>query len=146
MPAVASRSIWRPVHARDAREMVDRVPVRVAQRLEVADAAVIDGQRLRRRRIGDEALEPGPHAPVVRAELLGPEGRLLAGAEQHVDPLGLAALQPGELLVVEEELEDVRRLRGAGELRVEGLVRAVWPAAAGSRRRRASRPCAKTPW
>ena len=37
----------------------------------------------------------------------------------------LVALEPGELLVVEEELEDVRGLRGAGELRVEGLVRAV---------------------
>ena len=77
------------------------------------------------RRIGDEALEPRAHAPVVRAELGGPERGLLARAEQDVDPLGLPALQPGELLVVEEELEDVRRLRRARELRVERLVRPV---------------------
>ena len=41
---------------------------------------------------------------------------LLTGAEQDVDVLRLLALKQRELLRVEAELEDVRRLRAAGEL------------------------------
>ena len=115
----------RPVDAGDAGEVVDGVPVRVADRLEVADAAVVDGVGLGRRRVGDEALEPRADAPVVGGELAGLEGRLLAVAEQDVDVLGLAPLDARELLVVEEELEDVGGLRGARELGVERLVGAV---------------------
>ncbi len=115
----------RPVDPGDAREVVDGVPVRVADRLEVADAAVVDGVGLGRRRVGDEALEPRADAPVVGGELAGPEGRLLAVAEEDVDVLGLAPLDARELLVVEEELEDVGGLRGARELGVERLVGAV---------------------
>ena len=115
----------RPPNPGDAAEVVDRVPVRVADRLELADRAVRDGIRLRRRRVGDELLEPGADAPVVRGELLRAERRLLAGAEEDVDPLRLVPLDPRELLVVEEELEDVRGLGRAGELRVERLVGAV---------------------
>ena len=87
--------------------------------------AVVDGVRLGRRRVGDEALEPRADAPVVGGELAGLEGRLLAVAEQDVDVLGLAPLDARELLVVEEELEDVGGLRGARELGVERLVGAV---------------------
>ena len=112
----------RPVEPGHAREVVDRVPVRVAERLEVADRAVVDRQRLGRRRVGDEALEPRADAPVVGAELVRAERRLLARAEQHVNRVRLAPLEPRELLVVEEQLEDVRRLRRARELRVERLV------------------------
>ncbi len=115
----------RPPNPGDAAEVVDRVPVRVADRLELADRAVRDGIRLRRRRVGNELLEPGADAPVVRGELLRAERRLLAGAEEDVDPLRLVPLDPRELLVVEEELEDVRGLGRAGELRVERLVGAV---------------------
>ena len=43
---------------RHAREMVDRVPVRVAERLEGADAALRAGERLGRGRRADELLEP----------------------------------------------------------------------------------------
>ena len=53
----------RPVEPGDAGEVVDRVPVRVADRLEVADRAVVDGVRLGRRRLGDEA----PRAETGRA-------------------------------------------------------------------------------
>ena len=42
-----------------------------------------------------------------------------------MDVLGQPPLDPLELLGVEAELDDVERLRGAGELRVNGLVRAV---------------------
>ena len=125
IPAVVEPLDLRPVDAGDAREVVDGVPVRVADRLEVADAAVVDGVRLGRRRVGDEALEPRADAPVVGGELAGLEGRLLAVAEQDVDVLGLAPLDARELLVVEEELEDVGGLRGARELGVERLVGAV---------------------
>ena len=86
---------------------------------------MVDRVRLGRRRVGDEALEPRADAPVVGGELAGPEGRLLAGAEEDVDVLRLAPLDPRELLVVEEELEDVGGLRGARELGVERLVGAV---------------------
>ena len=87
--------------------------------------AMRDRVRLGRRRVGDELLEPRADAPVVRGELPRAERRLLAGAEEDVDPLRLAALDPRELLVVVEELEDVRGLGRAGELRVERLVGAV---------------------
>ena len=129
----------RPVDAGNAGEVVDGIPVRVAERLEVADAAVVDGVRLGRRRVGDEALEPRADAPVVGGELLRPEALLLPVSEQHVDLVGLAPLDPRELLVVEEELEDVGGLRGARELGVECLVGAVRLASSGSRRRRANR-------
>ena len=75
----------RAPHAGDPREVVDRVPVRVAERLEVADAAVVVRPRLGGRRGGDEPLEPRAHAAVVGAELLGPERDALAGAEHDVD-------------------------------------------------------------
>ena len=60
----------RPVEPGDAGEVVDRVPVGVADGLEVADRAVVDRIRLGRRRVCDEALEPGSDAPVVGGELV----------------------------------------------------------------------------
>ena len=114
-----------PVDAGDAAQVVDVVPPLVAERLEVADAAVVDRIRLGLRRVGDEALEPRAHVPVVGSEVAGVEAGLLPRAEQDVDLLRLAPLDPRELLVVEEELEDVGGLRAAGELRVERLVGAV---------------------
>ena len=108
--------------------MVDLVPPGVAEGLEVADGAVVDRVRLGRRRVGDELLEPRADAPVVGGELARVEGRLLARAEEDVDlPVG-RPLDPRELLVVEEELEDVGGLGGARELGVERLVDAVRPA------------------
>ena len=114
-----------PVDAGDAAQVVDVFPPLVAERLEVADAAVVDRIRLGLRRVGDEALEPRAHVPVVGGEVAGVEAGLLPRAEQDVDLLRLAPLDPRELLVVEEELEDVGGLRAAGELRVERLVGAV---------------------
>ena len=87
-----------------------------------------DRVRLGRRRVGDELLEPRADAPVVGGELARVERRLLAVAEEDVDlPVG-RPLDPRELLVVEEELEDVGGLGGARELGVERLVDAVRPA------------------
>ena len=118
----------RPVDAGDAGEVVDLVPPRVADGLEVADIAVVDRVRLGRRRVGDELLEPRADAPVVGGELARVERRLLAVAEEDVDlPVG-RPLDPRELLVVEEELEDVGGLGAARELGVERLVDAVRPA------------------
>ena len=112
IPALASRSICVAVEPGDAREVVDARPsARRRRGLKSQIRQWSTGQRLGRRRVGDEALEPRADAPVVGAELARPERRLLARAEQHVDPLRLAALEPRELLVVEAELEDVRRLR-----------------------------------
>ena len=106
----------------DAAEVVDRVPVRVAERLEVADAALRAGERLGPGRRADELLEPLADAPVVRAELARRERLLRLVAEQHVDVRRLEPLDPRDLLAVEAELEDVGGLRVAGELGVERLV------------------------
>ena len=106
----------------DAGEVVDRVPVRVAERLEVADAALRAGERLGLGRCADELLEPLADAPVVRAELARRERLLRLVPEQHVDVRRLEPLDPRDLLAVEAELEDVGGLRVAGELGVERLV------------------------
>ena len=111
--------------ARDAREVVDPVPVRLAERAEVADRAVRDGPRLGVRRVGDELLEPVADAPVVSAELLRPERHALAGPEHDVHELGRVPLDASDLLGVEAELKDVSRLRVPRELRVDDLVPAV---------------------
>ena len=63
----------RAVDAGDAGEVVDLVPPRVAEGLEVADAAVVDRVGLGRRRVGDELLEPRADAPVVGGEIVGVE-------------------------------------------------------------------------
>ena len=98
----------RPVDAGDAGEVVDLVPARVADGLEVADVAVVDRVRLGRRRVGDELLEPRADAPVVGGELARVEARLLAVAEQDVDLLRLAG--PGSARAA-------RCRRGAGGCR-----------------------------
>ena len=111
-----------PLDPGDPAEVVDRVPVRVAPWPELADPAPVDRERLGRRRIGDEALEPPLDAPLVGGELLRPERLHRLVPEQHVDPLRSDALQYSEPLAVEAELQDVRGLRVPRELRVESLV------------------------
>ena len=83
------------------------------------------GQGSVARRIRDELLEPAPNAPVVGAELLGPEGRALAGPEHDVHLLRRASLDASNLLGVEAELKDVVGLRVPSELGVDDLVCAV---------------------
>ena len=94
---------------------------------EVADRAVVDGPRpgLGRGLGGDRRQQPLARAAEERDEVGRPQRLPLAGAELDVDVLGQPPLDPLELLGVEAELDDVERLRGAGELRVDGLVRAV---------------------
>ena len=75
--------------------------------------------------LGDEPLEPATETAVVRAELLGTERDALAGTEHDVHPPRRTPLDARDLLGVEAELEDVRRLRVTRELRVDDLVRAV---------------------
>ncbi len=111
--------------ARDEREVVVPLPLRLAAFAEVADRAVRDGQRVRLGRVGDELEEALPDAPVVGHEVAGPVGVAQPGPEQDVHERRLAPGDAGELLGVEAELEDVSRLRGAGELRVGRLVGAV---------------------
>ena len=96
--------------------------MRVAERLEVADAALRAGERLGLGRRADELLEPLADAAVVRAELARRERLLRLVPEQHVDVRRLEPLDPRDLLAVEAELEDVGGLRVAGELGVERLV------------------------
>ena len=88
---------------------------------------MVDRAGLGRRRVGDELLEPRADAPVVGAELLGPKDAC-SPEPSRTWICRSRSLDPRELLVVEEELEDVRGLRGARELGVERLVGAVRPA------------------
>ena len=118
----ARLATWRRWIPATPREVVDVLPVLVAERPELADAAVVDRVGLGRRRVGDEVLEPPADAPVVGAELLGPEGLLGQVAEQDVDARGREALDRRDPLAVEAELEDVGGLRVPRELRVERLV------------------------
>ncbi len=66
--------------------------------------------------------EPLAHAPVVRLELGDAERLALAAPVLDVDALDGRALDPRDLLGVEAELQDVRRLRRPRELRVDRLV------------------------
>src|SRR4029453_4888701 len=111
--------------ARDEREVVVPLPLRLAAFEEVTDRAVRDRQRVSRGRVGDELEEALPDAPVVGHEVAGPVGVAEPGSEQDVHERRLAPGDAGELLGVEAELEDVSRLGSARELRVRRLVGAV---------------------
>ena len=109
----------------DEHEVVVVLPPLPAEVAEVADPAVVAGPgpgggAVRER--GEEALA---RAPEERDEVRRSERLPHARAELDVDVLGQAPLDPLELGRVEAELEEVPRLRGAGELRVHGFVRAV---------------------
>ena len=111
-------------HARDEGQVVVLDPLPVAACAEVADPAVVARPRVRLRLGVERSQEPVAHAPVVRLELGEPERLALAAPVLDVDVLDGPALDAGELLGVEAELKDVRRLRRAGELRVDRLVAA----------------------
>ena len=75
--------------------------------------------------VGDRGEEPLADAPVVRLELDDPERLALAEPVLDVHVLDGPAGDPRDLLGVEQQLQHVRRLGAAGELRVDGLVAAV---------------------
>src|SRR5206468_8330998 len=88
--------------------------------------AVRDGVRIGGLRAGGEVRTPREevlgHPGSVRLELLRAERRPVAVAEDEMHPCGPPALDALDAVVVEEQLEDVARLGGAGELRVVNLV------------------------
>ena len=92
---------------------------------EVADAAVGNGPAVGLRLVADGGEEAAAGAPVVRVELGDPERLPLAEPVLDVHVLDGAPLDPRDLLGVEEELQHVRGLRAAGELRVDRLVAGV---------------------
>ena len=112
-------------HPGDEHEVVVGLEPRAAEVPEVADPAVPARPGVGRVLARERGEEPLPHAPVVRLELGGAEALALAAPVLDVDVLDRRALQPLDLLGVEEELEQVRRLGRARELRVDGLVGAV---------------------
>ena len=114
-----------PPHPGDEHEVVVGLEPRAAEVAEVADPAVPARPGVRLVLARERGEEPLAHAPVVRLELGGAEALALAAPVLDVDVLDRRALQPLDLLGVEEELEQVRRLGRARELRVDGLVRAV---------------------
>ena len=113
-------------HAGDEAEWSSAIALRVAALGPAAERAVVDRVRVGvARRGGDLGEEPLLDPAVVGVELREPEAVLLAGAEDDVDPLGLAALEASDLLAVEAELEEEVGLGAAGELRVGDLVAPV---------------------
>ncbi len=97
-------------------------PLEVTAVPEVADPAVVARPRVRVLLGLERAEEPLAYAPVVRLELGEAKGLALAEAVLDVDVLDRCALDARDLLGVEAELQDVSRLRRAGELRVDRLV------------------------
>ena len=112
-------------HPGDEHEVVVGLEPRAAEVPEVADPAVPARPGVGRVLACERGEEPLPHAPVVGLELGGAEALALAAPVLDVDVLDRRALQPLDLLGVEEELQQVRRLGRARELRVDGLVRPV---------------------
>ena len=116
-----------PPEPGDEHEVVVVGELLLAQVAEVADPAVVARPRVRLRARSRPSAreEPLARAPEVRDVLGGAERLALARAELDVEVLRQLPLDPLELLGVEAELEHVRRLGRARELRVDGLVRAV---------------------
>jgi hypothetical protein len=106
-------------------EVVVVTELLLAQVAEVADPAVVARPRIRPGLGLDRAEEPLPCAPEVGHVIGEPECLALPGAQLDVKAFWQLPLDPPELLGVEAELEHVRRLGRARELRVHGLVRAI---------------------
>ncbi len=116
------------------REIVVRAAPGGTQDAPAADAAVLDGLRVRvawrvcGARVaavgGYAGLERGLDRPVVGHVVRDPMPLHLAGAtpQRHVHPLRLDALKGRELLHVRTDLEECRSLDVAGELGVHDLV------------------------
>ena len=118
--------VLEPRHARDERQVVVVLPLRLAPLQELAEPAVLDRVRIRRRAaVFDDRAEALAHAAVVGGEVLRPEGLALAGAGDDVHLAGRAPGDARDLLGVEAELEHVRGPRVPRELRVDDLVAPV---------------------
>ena len=102
--------------------MVVSLQPRAAEVPKVADPAVPARPGIRLVLARDRIEKARAHPPVVRLELRDAEALPLPAPVLDVDVLDRRALQPLDLLGVEEELEQVRRLGRARELRVDGLV------------------------
>ena len=77
--------VLEPRHARDERQVVVVLPLLLAPRQELAEPAVLDGVRIRRRAaVFDDRAEALAHAAVVGGEVLRPEGFALPGAGDDV--------------------------------------------------------------
>ena len=111
-----------------------------AQVPEVADPAVTARPAVRLRLGLERCKEALAHTAVVRLELDDPERLALAEAVLDVHVLDRPTRDPRHLLGVEHQLQDVRRLGGARELRVHRLVATVGLAARGNPRTHASVP------
>ena len=97
----------------------------LAQVPEVAEPAVVAGPRIGLGLRVERGEKARARPPEVRAVVGEPEARALPRPQLDVEALREPPLDPPELSRVEAELQHVRRLRRARELRVDGLVRAV---------------------
>src|SRR5262249_42506489 len=106
-------------------EMIDGVPVRLADGPEVAETALIDRIGLRRLLRVHGLQKPPPNASKVRGEVSDLVRLGLPAAERDVHSSPLATLQTSGLRRVEAELKHVVRLGVPRKLRVDGLINAV---------------------
>src|SRR5438128_8482529 len=104
--------------------MVVPLPLRLAERQEVAEWTVRDGKRVGVEPLLHEGEKPSANAAEVSGELGRPVGVANPGPEHDVHPRRLEPLNAHDLLGVEAELEDVVRLRVPSQLRVGDLVTA----------------------
>ena len=109
----------------DERQVVVVDTLLPADLLEVADRAVVARPAVCLGPSVECGEKPLAHATVVRAELDDAEALALTAPVLDVEALDRNALDPFDLLGVEAELEDMRRLRGARQLRIDRLVPAA---------------------
>ena len=105
--------------------VVGAAPLRAAV-LPLAEAAVLDRFRIGLGRCLGVHLEPPADGAVAGRVLHHPEARVVApvaAAEGQVHPFRRGSLRQGQQVGVQQELQNRRALRAAGQLGVEHLVR-----------------------
>src|SRR5438552_10407682 len=119
---VAQPRDLRPTRSRDKDKAVFGAPPILTDAVKLAQCAVFDRIRFARARRSNCRFEARAHAPVVGSEIVVAQRALLADAKEYVDVLGPRPLNRRDAVAVEAELQNVGRLLGAGELRIERLV------------------------
>src|SRR5262245_18769603 len=102
--------------------MIFPLPSFVAHLAELAQRAVLNPVGIGRGTVSERREEPGADTAAVGREVRVAQGTPLADAEEDVHQLGCDALDGGDRLRVEAELQHVGWLLGARELGVEGFV------------------------
>ena len=113
-------------HPGHARQVIDRLPVLLADRAEFAEVTVVAPDRLGRRAGDHVALHAFLRVAGIGADLVHADRLALARAELDVHPLRPDSLHAGDAGGVEAQLQRVSgSISRARELGVDGLVGVV---------------------